>query len=72
MNAMQIAANQKPTTIGELKEYLDKLETSWSEKDTQYLGKFEDQPLYLAIGGKGVCQAHMQYWAEFGLVATVK
>ncbi|MCD1628481.1 hypothetical protein [Marinobacter shengliensis] len=73
VNAMQVAQTvNKPTTIGELMEYLQKMKESWSETDTQYLGKFEDQPLYVAQAGKGVSQAFMQYHAEFGLIAFKK
>lgn len=70
MNAMQVADDHKPKTIGELRKYLDKLEAQWTEMDNQYLGKFEDQTLCcLGIGG-GVARAYIQYWAEFGLVAV--
>ena len=68
MNAMQIAAEGKPTTIGELKQYLAALEAEWTEQDEEFLGAFDDQALYLDTG-KGVAYAVFQYVAEFGLVA---
>ena len=71
MNSMQIAYNTKPTTIGELRKYLDLLEASWSQQDDRYLGLFADQTLYAATP-EGVGQAKYQYHAEFGLVAILK
>ena len=68
MNAMQIAADQKPTTIGQLKQYLAALEAAWTEEDEEYLGSFDDQALYLDTGN-GMAYAVFQYIAEFGLVA---
>ncbi len=68
MNAMQIAGNGKPVTIGELREYLNELDAAWSSEDVRYLGVFNDQPLYFA-GVSGVQSAFMTYHAEFGLVA---
>lgn len=68
MEAMRIAANEKPVTIGQLREYLNELEQAWSESDRTFLGGLNDQPLYFA-GINGVQSASMQYHAEFGLVA---
>lgn len=68
MNAMQTAQETKPTTIGELKEYLAALEAAWTEQEEEYLGRFDDQALYLDTDG-GIAYASFQYVAEFGLVA---
>lgn len=69
MNAMQIASNSKPQTIGELIQYLQALKDAWTPEDAQYLGQFEDQPLYLGVDQQGIGRAFMQYHAEFGLIA---
>jgi hypothetical protein len=67
MNAMQIASASYPKTIGELKEYISNMEKSWSEEDTHYLGKFNDQKLYIDTG-KGIAQGFVQYYGEFGFI----
>ena len=70
MQAMKIASDSAPTTIGELQEYLAELEAAWSTQDIQFLGRFKDQPTYLATD-KGVGAAKCVYMAEFGLVAVL-
>jgi len=71
VNSMQIAYKTKPTTIGELRNYLDLLESVWDEQDDKYLGTFANQTLYLETP-EGMSQARYQYHAEFGLVAILK
>ncbi len=68
MNAHQIAANRKPTTIGELKQYLADMEAKWDEQDCMYLGEFDNQTLHV-LTDKGVATCNMQYFGEFGLIA---
>ena len=68
MNSMQIANENKPKTIGELKKYLADLEASWTDEDKQYLGEFDDQYLYIDTP-QGVAYAYFQYHGEFGLIA---
>ena len=67
MNALQIAKASKPTTIGELLAYLQAMEAAWTEQDTQYLGTFENQPLYCLHPEGGIAHAYGTYLAEFGL-----
>lgn len=67
MSAVIVANNRRPQTMGELLEYLQELKAAWTEEDAQYLGKFEDQALYLETES-GVSQAVSGYYAEFGLV----
>ena len=67
MQAMKVASESKPTTIGELQQYLSDLEAAWSAEDIKFLGKFKDQPTYLATD-KGVETGKCVYMAEFGLV----
>jgi hypothetical protein len=69
MNAHQIPI--KPTTIGELKELIRQMEEAWTEQDDLYLGKFDDQGLYLDTGN-GIGQAFIQYHGEFGFIAFLK
>lgn len=69
MNAMQLASRAKPKTLGELRAFLNALEKAWTEQDSQYLGRFEDQPLYLCAEGQGVAHAVYEYHGEFGLIA---
>jgi len=69
MQAMKVASNSAPTTIGELQQYLADLEAAWSTQDIQFLGRFKDQPTYLCTD-KGVGAAKCVYMAEFGLVAV--
>lgn len=33
------------STVKKLREYLDDLESKWSEEDQEYLGNFEDTPI---------------------------
>lgn len=66
--AMQIAGAEEPVTIGQLREYLNELDQTWSEEDEKYLGAFNAQPLYV-VTGLGVTNAFFQYHAEFGLTA---
>ena len=70
MQAMEIASDSAPTTIGELQQYLADLEAAWSTDDVHYLGEFKDQPTYLCTD-KGVGAAKCVYMAEFGLVAVL-
>lgn len=61
---------QGTVTIGMLKDYLNKLEDSYSNDDVRYLGKLEDQPL-CTVSSKGVhTQVILGYQAEFGLLIT--
>ena len=69
MQAMKVASNSAPTTIGELQNYLQEMQEAWSAEDTNYLGRFKDQPIYLCTD-KGVGAAKCSYMAEFGLVAV--
>ncbi len=68
MNAMQIADASKPTTIGELKQYLADLEAAWGEQEEQYLGTFDEQTLHMAAPDQGVGAGYAQYHAGFGLM----
>lgn len=69
-NAMQLAATEQPATIGELLDFLNAMQKTWTEMDTQYLGRFEDQPLYIIEYGRGFQLADAKYFAEFGLTFT--
>ena len=69
LNSMQIAAAHKPKTIGELKAMLSAMEAAWDDQDELYLGKFNDQGLYLETR-QGVANADIIYWAGFGFVAV--
>ena len=33
-------------TVGELRAYLEKIESTWTDNDNYHLGKFEDQQIY--------------------------
>jgi len=68
VQAMKVASDSAPTTIGELQKYLANLEAAWSAEDVQYLGEFKDQPIYYA-DERGIGAAKCGYTAEFGLVA---
>lgn len=59
-------------TIKELREYLNKLESSWTAQDTTYLGEYEDQQImvmhhkngqYIGVGPGQPVAAY-----EFGIV----
>ena len=65
---MNAPKNVGPRTIGELKAYLTELEASWTDMDDQYLGKFDDQQLYVGMQGQGIARAEAQFHGEFGLV----
>jgi hypothetical protein len=69
MNAMQIAGNSSPKTIGELQAYLAALEAAWTEEDSVYLGEFKNQPLYLGTP-EGLTLAEATCNGCFGLVIT--
>ena len=68
MQAMKIASDSAPTTIGELQQYLNELEAAWSLQDIQYIGEFKEQTLH-GTTGMGVCSAKYQLHAEHGLIA---
>lgn len=68
MNALEIARQTPPTTIGQLREYLDQLEASWTEQDDMYLGKFNDQPVCQAAYGRGVCNGAVHFDGTLGLI----
>ena len=59
-------------TIKELREYLDKEESSWTDQDKKYLGEFGDigimMPHYKSgkYAGVGPCKPTATY--EFGIV----
>lgn len=67
LNSMQIAAAHKPRNIGELKALLAAMEAAWDEQDELYLGKFDDQGLYVGTP-QGVANAEIVYHAEFGFI----
>jgi len=69
--AMQLAAASSPSTLGELKEYLNALEAVWSVTDTKYLGAFKDQKIYLAQPD-GMFQSKAYYHGGYGLVVSNK
>ena len=69
LNSMQIAAAHKPKTIGELKIMLAAMEAAWDDQDDLYLGKFNDQGLYLETP-QGIANADIIYWGGFGFVAV--
>ena len=68
-NAMQLAQGPKPTTLGQLHDYLDSIRKAWSAQDTKYLGSYESQPLYILPNDPtpGFQLAEAKYFAEFGL-----
>ncbi|MAG64634.1 MAG: hypothetical protein CMK74_01990 [Pseudomonadales bacterium] len=68
-NAMQLAQGPKPTTLGQLHDYLDSIRKAWSAQDTKYLGSYESQPLYILPNEPtpGFQLAEAKYFAEFGL-----
>lgn len=68
LNSMQIASAHKPRTIGELKAMLAAMEAAWDEQDEMYLGKFDDQGLYIDTP-QGVANAEITYYGEFGFIA---
>ena len=70
MQAMKIASESTPATIGELQQYLQEMQEAWSAEDIKFLGRFKDQPTYLCTD-KGVGAAKCVYMAEFGLVAVL-
>lgn len=46
-------------TIKELREYLDQLEAQWTEQDTEYMGGFESQELWVPYFDKeGNCEGY--------------
>lgn len=69
MNAMQIAGACSPRTVGELQTYLAALEAAWTEEDSDYLGEFKNQPLYLGTS-KGLTLAEATFNGCFGLIIT--
>ena len=71
MNAQQIARIDQPTTIGELKKYIADMEAAWTQEDTQYLGEFDNQGLYIDTK-KGIDRAYIGYVGEFGFIAFQK
>jgi len=71
VQAMKVASSWSPTTVGELQQYLQDLQETWSAEDSKYLGKFKDQPIYFATN-KGIGAAKCVFMAEFGLVAVSK
>lgn len=56
--------------IKQLEEYLDNLRSGWSELDEEYLGKFEDQEVFM-ITDKGMAHARVSYYDEFGVVIEI-
>lgn len=64
----QLLNKHGPTTIGELKRYLANLEANWTVEDEKYLGKFDDQSLYIDTP-RGIAVSYFQFHGEFGLVA---
>lgn len=67
LNSMQIAAAHKPKTIGELKAMLAAMEAAWDAEDEMYLGKFDDQGLYMDTP-QGIANAEITYYGGFGFV----
>ena len=69
LNAMQIALMSEPKTIGELKAMLAAMEAAWTKQDEMYLGKFNDQGLYVSTP-QGVDHATIVYDGGFGFVTV--
>ena len=44
-------------TVRELRAYLEKIESSWTDNDDYHLGKFEDQPIYAMTDYSGYSPA---------------
>lgn len=65
-----ITQREHPSTIGELRDYLDALEANWTAEDDQYLGKFRDQALYVVSPNTpGTMEnAYVSHVAELGVM----
>lgn len=48
-------------TVGALRKYLDEWEASWTELDTEVMGRFEDTFINCWPSDKGICKAMITY-----------
>jgi len=53
-------------TVGKLRAYLDAMEAGWTEKDAEYLGKFEDLAILTIPSEKGYTYSKIEDATGYG------